>query len=145
MNLEQLKQEWESDCNIDDNYLAEASTRTANLHSKYLNMLVDFKLKQSKMKSDVSILRQNKSRWFRGEMSKEDLDSLGWDQWQYNKMLKSEISDALEGDKDVIDKTLKLEYINTIVYFLESVMGQLKSRDFQIKNSIQMRIFLAGN
>jgi hypothetical protein len=145
MDIESLKEEWKNDCVIVDTHLGEASTSTPNLHSKYLNYLVDAKIKCTKYKNDLNVLKKNKSKWMRGEMSKEELDVLGWGQWEYNKLLKSEIAETLLGDDDVIKQSTKVEYFEVVIMFLESVLGQIKSRDFQIKNGITWKTFLAGN
>lgn len=145
MNIKELQAEWENDAVIDSNKLDIASIETAKLHSKYINILVDTKLKLVKYKNDLNVLKKNKSKWMRGEMSKEELDSLGWEQWQFNKMLKNEIADALLGDEDVIKAQGRVEYLDVVVTFLEGVLTQIKARDFQIKNSVQWKIFLAGS
>ena len=60
MNIEQLQEEWEKDCEIDDNYLGEQSTATPKLHAKYVKMLVQIKLKHTKLTSDYNLARKNK-------------------------------------------------------------------------------------
>lgn len=144
MNLEQLMSMWEIDCKIDDNHLGEASTDTPNLHSKYINHLVSYKLKLAKVKGEYNLLRKNKFRYYRGELSRQELEDLGWIQWQGVKPLKNEMDEFLQGDTDLVQMEQKVEYLNTIVYFLESVLSQIRSRDFQIKNGIQWKQFLVG-
>jgi hypothetical protein len=144
MNLEQLMETWENDCKIDDNHLGEASTNTPNLHSKYINYLVSYKLKLAKMKAEYNLLRKNKFRYYRGELSKQELEDLGWQQWQGVKPLKNEMDEFLQGDTELVQMEQKVEYLSTIVYFLESIMTQIKSRDFQIKNGITWKQFLVG-
>ncbi len=144
MNLEQLMSTWEIDCKIDDNHLGEASTDTPNLHSKYVNHLVSYKLKLAKIKGEYNLLRKNKFRYYRGELSRQELEDLGWVQWQGVKPLKNEMDEFLQGDTDLVQMEQKVEYLNTIVYFLESVLSQIRSRDFQIKNGIQWKQFLVG-
>lgn len=144
MNLEQLMSTWEIDCKIDDNHLGEASTDTPNLHSKYINHLVTYKLKLAKIKGEYNLLRKNKFRYYRGELTRQELEDLGWVQWQGVKPLKNEMDEFLQGDTDLVQMEQKVEYLNTIVYFLESVLSQIRSRDFQIKNGIQWKQFLVG-
>jgi hypothetical protein len=144
MNLEQLMLMWENDCKIDDNHLGEASTDTPNLHSKYINHLVSYKLKLAKIKGEYNLLRKNKFRYYRGELTRQELEDLGWIQWQGVKPLKNEMDEFLQGDTNLVQMEQKVEYLNTIVYFLESVLSQIRSRDFQIKNGIQWKQFLVG-
>jgi hypothetical protein len=145
MNIEELQDEWEKDSAIDDHYLGEASTATPKLHSKYIKLLINKKLQQIKMQADYNVLRKNKFRYYRGEMSREDLANLGWDQWQGVKPLKNEMDEFLTGDDDLNKVQMRLEYLNTVVYLLESIMGQIKARDWQVKTAVEWKKFLAGN
>lgn len=144
MRLEDLQNAWAEDCKIDDDHLGEASTNTPNLHAKYIQFLIDAKLRLSKTKYDYNVMRKNKFRYYRGEMSREELSALGWQQWQGVKPLKNEMDEFLQGDEELNTLEVKVEYLNTIVYFLESVMSQIRSRDYQIKNGIEWKKFLVG-
>lgn len=144
MNLEQLMAKWKADCSIDDNHLGEASTHTPNLHGEYIEYLVGYKLKLSKTKAEYNMLRKNKFRYYRGELSRQELEDLGWLQWQGVKPLKNEMEEFLQGDTELVQMEQKVEYLNTVVMFLESVMGAIKQRDWQIRNSIQWKEFLVG-
>lgn len=144
MNLQEIQDEWERDCQIDDNHLGEASTYTPNLHAKYLKILINTKLKLTKIQADYNLLRKNKFKYYRGELSREELSSLGWEPWQYNKPLKNEMDEFLQGDNDLIALNQRIEYLNIILYTLESILNQIKARDWQIKNGIQWKTFLSG-
>jgi hypothetical protein len=144
MNIEELQQLWEADCQIDDNYLGETATATPKLHAKYLRLLVNVKLKHTKLSSDHNILRKNKFRHYRGELSRDELTDLGWQQWQGVKPLKNEMDEFLSGDTELNTLKVKIDYLETMIYFLESVLGQIKARDWQIKTHVEWKKFLAG-
>lgn len=144
MTLEELQNAWANDCIIDDNHLDRESVNTAKLHSKYLNHLIAYKLKLAKMKSDYNTLRQQKFRYYRGELSREELSLLGWEQWQGIKPLKNEMDEFLQGDQDLITLNTRIEYLETMGYLLEGILGQIKARDWQLKNGIEWKKFLAG-
>jgi hypothetical protein len=144
MNLEELQNMWAEDCIIDDNHLDRESVNTAKLHSKYLNNLIAFKLKLAKMRADYNTLRQHKFRFYRGELSREELTMLGWEQWQGIKPLKNEMEEFLGGDNDLNNLDIKVQYIQSVVEFLESIMNQIKARDWQIRNSIEWKKFISG-
>lgn len=144
MNLEELQNMWDVDCAIDDNYLGEQSTATPKLHAKYIRMLVNVKLKHTKLSSDYNILRKAKFRYYRGELSREELQELGWQQWQGVKPLKNEMDEFLTGDTDLNTMRVKIDYLETMIYFLESVLSQIKARDWQIKTGVEWKRFLAG-
>jgi len=144
MNLEEIQQEWEVDCKIDDNHLGEASTYTPNLHAKYLKLLVNVRLRLTKTRAEYNLLRKNKFKYYRGELSREELTQLGWEPWQFNKPLKNEMDEFLQGDKDLIDNNARVEYLETMYYTLESILNQIKARDWQLKNAISWKQFLSG-
>jgi len=144
MNIEQLQEEWDKDCEIDDNYLGESSIATPKLHSKYVKILVNVKLKHTKLQSDYNLLRKNKFRYYRGELSRDELSALDWNQWQGVKPLKNEMDEFLSGDAELNTLRVKIDYLETMIYFLESVLGQIKARDWQIKSAITWKQFLAG-
>jgi len=144
MNIEQLQELWEQDCQIDDNYLGEAATTTPKLHAKYVKMLVQVKLKHTKLQSDYNLARKNKFRYYRGEMSRDELKELEWNQWQGVKPLKNEMDEFLTGDEDLNSLEVKIKYLETMIYLLESILQQIKARDWQIRNGITWKQFLAG-
>ena len=144
MNIEEIQQMWEQDSIIDDNHLGEASTVTAKVHSKYIKLMVCVKIKLTKARGDYNILRKNKFRYYRGELSREELAELGWQQYQLIKPLKNEMDEFLQGDQDLITLNTRIEYLETMGYLLEGILGQIKSRDWQLKNGIEWKKFLAG-
>jgi hypothetical protein len=144
MNIEQLQEMWDVDCEIDNNYLGETTTATPKLHAKYIKILVNVKLKHTKFSSDYNILRKNKFRYYRGELSREELTALDWPQWQGVKPLKNEMDEFLTGDSDLNTMKVKIDYLETMIYFLESILGQIKARDWQIRAAIDWKKFLAG-
>jgi len=144
MNIEQLQEMWDKDCEIDDNYLGENSTATPKLHAKYVKLLVQVKLKHTKLQSDYLLLRKNKFRLYRGELSRDELTQLGWEQWQGIKPLKNEMDEFLSGDTELVNIKMKIDYLETMIYFLESVLQQIKARDWQIKTAVEWKKFLSG-
>lgn len=144
MKLDEILDMWEQDSTIDDNHLGEASTSTAKLHAKYLRLLMNARLRKTKIDIDYNSLRKTKIRYFRGELTREELTSLGWDQWQYNKPLKAEMDEFLKGDEDLSVFIARQEYIDSVIYALESILTQIKQRDFQLSNGIKWKQFLAG-
>lgn len=144
MNLEALQDEWAKDTILDDDHLDRESLRTPNLHSKYLNHLIRYKMQLTQAKSQHASIRTKKFRYYRGEMTKGELENNGWDQWQGVKPLKNEMNEFLEGDDDLLKSTMKLEYIQCVVEFLEAIMSQIKARDWQIRNAIQWKTFISG-
>ena len=144
MNIDQIHEMWEADAEIDDNYLGEHATKTPKLHAKYVKLLVGVKLKRTKLYSDYNLLRKAKFRYYRGELSRDELTDLGWAQWQGVKPLKNEMDEFLQGDTELNTLRVKIDYLETMIYLLESILTQIKARDWQLKSAIEWKKFLAG-
>jgi hypothetical protein len=144
MNIEQIQDMWDIDADIDDNYLGEHATKAPKLHAKYIKLLVGVKLKHTKLSSDYNMLRKAKFRYYRGELSRDELNELGWVQWQGVKPLKNEMDEFLTGDTDLNTLRVKIDYLETMIYLLESILGQIKARDCQLKTAVEWKRFLAG-
>jgi len=93
---------------------------------------------------EYSTLRQTKFRYYRGEMGKVELEQYGWEQWQGVKPLKSDMNEFLDGDADLNKITIKCQYLENMIQGVESMMNQIKARDWQIRNSIEWKKFITG-
>lgn len=54
MNLNDILDQWDIDCVINDNQLGDASLQAAKLHSKYLRHLLEAKGRKTKSRSRIS-------------------------------------------------------------------------------------------
>lgn len=144
MKLTELQEEWAIDCKIDETDLGKESSRTPKLHSKYLSLLTNTKLQLRKAESDYLKLRRVKWKYYRGEMTQDELNTFKWDQWQGIKPIKSEMDEFLATDDDLITLQDKIEYFKTVHYQLESIMKSLGSRTWDIKGSIEWTKFTNG-
>jgi hypothetical protein len=144
MKLSDLQGMWAEDCRIDETNLGKESARVPILHAKYINLLSSTRLNLRKAESDYLNCRRKKYRYYRGEMSREELENEGWEQWQGAKPLKNEIDEFLQGDQDLISFTDKIEYFKTVLYQLEQIIRSINSRTWDIKSSIEWAKFTNG-
>lgn len=144
MTIDEIYDMWAVDSDIDENYLGETTIATPKLHAKYVKLLVNTKLKHTKYQSDYNVARKNKFRLYRGELSRQELQDLGWEQWQGIKPLKNEMDEFLKGDSELNNLQVKIDYLESMIYLLESILGQIKARDWQIKTAVEWKKFLAG-
>ena len=145
MNIDELYEMWTADSNMNGDLLDKESLNTPQLHAKYLKLLVQHKMKLSALETEYKILRQKKFRYYRGEMSKAELEENNWQQWQGIKPIKNEMEEFLEGDSDLNKITIKCAYIKNMIEALESIMSQIKARDWQIRNAVEWKKFVAGS
>jgi hypothetical protein len=54
------------------------------------------------------------------------------------------MDEFLKGDAELNTMDIKIKYLETMIYFLESVLQQIKARDWQIKTAVEWKKFLAG-
>jgi hypothetical protein len=144
MKLTELQEMWAEDCKINDMNLGQESVRTPILHSKYINLLSSTKLNLRKAESDYLNMRRKKYKYYRGEMTQQELDDEEWEQWQGNKPLKNEMDEFLQVDSDLVRLTDKVEYFRTVLYQLEQIIRSLNSRTWDIKNCIEWNKFTNG-
>ena len=145
MNIDDLYEMWTADSNMNGDLLDKESLNTPQLHAKYLKLLVQHKMKLSALETDYKILRQKKFRYYRGEMPKAELEENNWQQWQGIKPIKNEMEEFLEGDSDLNRITIKCAYIKNMIEALDSIMSQIKARDWQIRNAVEWKKFVAGS
>lgn len=142
--LEEIIEEWEKDSKIDVNNIQNETVSTPFLHSKYLRMLSTWKRRRHIYEKKLTELQAIKRRYYRGEMGRDELNTYGWNQYQGNRMIKTELEETLRGDSDVLSLQSKLDLIDTVLYVLESIIKTVMSRDFEISNFIKYKMFMKG-
>lgn len=144
MKLNEIQNMWTEDAKVDQTNLGRAAARVPELHAKYLNMLTSVRLQYRKAEADYLRLRKLKFRYYRGEMSKEELVELGWEQYLNNRPLKNEMEEFMTSDDDIIHSMDKLEYIKTVLYQLEQILKSINSRTWDVKSAIEWYKFTNG-
>jgi len=143
MNLDELKAMIKKDLDIDQTALDAESSRTPQLHNKYLVMFMDEKLKLKRMNSELSVLRKNKWLYYTGRMSQEELTQFGWEPFELN-ILKTEADDMIESDADYIKASEKVNFQEEKVNYLESVIKIVQNRQWKIRAMIDWLKFTQG-
>jgi hypothetical protein len=144
MKLDEIQNEWSKDSKVDELDLGKAALKTAELHAKYLSVLSNTKLQLRKSEGNYFRLRRDKTKYLRGEMTQEELQERGWDQFQGLKPLKNDMEDRLNCDEDIIKALDRVEYLKTMLIQLEYIMKSLNSRTWDIKNAIEWTKFTNG-
>lgn len=144
LQLDQLKLEWEIDCHIDSSKLDEASIKTANLHQKYINILTDYKLRIFKLEKELLEMKGVRSRYYLGQLTKDELAHYQWSQYQYKTPLKSELDRLLQTDQYLLSIVDKQSYYKFCFEYCEEILKSLKDRNWQIRNAIEWIKFQAG-
>lgn len=143
MTLDELKNMIKKDLEIDQTALDAESSRTPQIHNKYLVMFMDEKLKLKRMENELSVLRRNKWLYYTGRMSKEELDHHGWEPFELN-ILKNEADQMIESDNDYIKASEKVNFQQEKVNYLEDVVKIVNNRQWQIRSIIDWLKFTQG-
>ena len=146
MTLDEIKNEWEKDCEIDDIELDKSSLEVPKLHAKYQDLLSSkiLVMKQYQFKYDT--LLKNKWLWYNGKMSQEQIKELGWsdDPLDGLKVMKNDLQIFYNSDKDIQELNAKIEYLKVTIDYLKECMQNITWRHQTIKNTIDWRKFMAG-
>lgn len=144
MNLEEIKESWESDSKINVNNIALESIKCSSLHAKYINEITSHKQRIIKLQNDYNLEKKFKMRFYKGELTKEELDKRNMEQYQGRKLLKDELESFIIGDEDIQLINIKIEYTKVCVYLLEGIIKNIYSRTYEIKNFIEYKKFESG-
>ena len=135
---------WANDSIIDETNLVGESKRIPQLHSKYYNLFYREVLRVKKLKAEYKDLESRKRDYYDGSMAEEVLKDNGWKPYQ-KKVLRNEVDKYIQSDKDIIKLSLTIDYHTANSNYLEDIIRTLHSRNFIIKNMIDMLKFQAGD
>lgn len=144
MNLDDVLSNWKEDVKIDEINIEKEIFRTPNLHAKYLEVYVQMKAKLASSEKKLGQVKFLKRKYYRGELTREELAKYNWDQYQGLKPSNAELQTMFDMDPDVNEIEERVSYYKTGVAALEYIMKQLAQRDYSIKSVIEYRKFLNG-
>lgn len=144
MKLEQIFAEWEKDSNIDMTELGEESLKISKLHHKYFQMLTYERIQHRKLEAELKTLRLEKHEFYTQGPTKETIDK-GWELPPIGKILRSDVANYLEADKDIISLSLKIGIQLEKMDLLKSIITTLNNRGYNIKAAIDWEKFKMGN
>ena len=134
-SLENIQDEWEKNSKIDYSNLGTESIRIPVIHNKYLKIYIDERIRLKGMEFELSKLVRSKTNYYKGEMTEDELEERGWEQFQ-GRLLKNEISNYIETDDDYIKIKQNIVVQQEKINYLDSIIKQLNNRGFQIKNAL---------
>lgn len=141
ITLDDIKQQWKEDSEIDRELLDEESLKIPQLHSKYLNYLSDVRLLKQKKEQEYKVLLKDKFEYYTGRAD----DSVYKDKPFNLKILKQDLALYIDSDEELHLLKYRITYYEEIIFFLEKVLSCINNRGFQIKNSIDWQKFMQGS
>ena len=135
---------WAADSPIDETNLLGESKRIPSLHSKYYNLYYREVLRVKKLKAEYKELEMDKRNWYDGSMAEEDLREKGWKPFQ-RKVIRNDFDKHIQSDKDIIKLSLTIDFHTANANYLEDIIKTIHSRNFVVKNMIDILKFQSGD
>jgi hypothetical protein len=140
--LNELLEMWRQDADIDRTEPGKALLDIPKLHSKYLNILSRHRLLSKESEFKYNKMKKLKWEYYTGKLDQDQLDKHGWEPFPF--VLKSELTTYLESDDDINKHIAQKIVHDEIVEVCSSILKELNSRTFQLRDFIQWERFIQG-
>ena len=136
-----IKSMWEKDSQIDIDNLHEESLKIPVLHSKYYDIFNNLVLLKAKAEQQRKNVRHERYEYYSG---KADPDVYVKDPFPKKVRDKDAMNKYLDADQKLSSISMKIEYYQVMINYVDSILKQISNRTYQIKNSIEFLKFQAG-
>lgn len=140
-NLEKIQEMWEKDAVIDPDNLHTESLKIPSLHAKYYDIYNNLILLRKKAEQQRKNIRHERYEYYSG---KSDPDVYVQNPFPKKIRDKDTMTKYLDADEKLSSSSLKIDYYDTMLSYLEDIIKQIHQRNYQIKNAIEFNRFIAG-
>ena len=141
VTLDTIQEMWEKDAKIDRDNLHEESLNIPSLHAKYFELYNTIFLLRKKAEQQRKNIRHERYEYFSG---KADPEVYQKDPFAKKIRDKDTMTKYLDADEKLSNSSLKIDYYDTMLVYLESILKVIQNRTFQIKNAIEFMRFNSG-
>lgn len=141
LNLKSIQKMWEEDSKIDIDNLHLESTKIPILHAKYFDLFNTIVLLKKKSEQQRKNIRHERYEYYSGKADPEIyVDN------PFPKKIrdKDTLQKYLDADDRLSQSTLKVEYYDVMLNYLDGILKMIQNRTYQIKNSIEFMKFQSG-
>ena len=141
INLEAIQEMWENDAKIDRDNLHEESLNIPSLHAKYFDLYNTIFLMRKKAEQQRKNIRHERYEYFSGKADPEV-----YIEKPFPKKIrdKDTMTKYLDADDKLSNSSLKIDYYDTMLAYIESILKVIQNRTYQIKNAIEFMRFQSG-
>ena len=139
MDLETLQNKWEKDCKIGDE-LSDESKKIPSLHCEYIKLYNEFNLMKKNTEFRLKCMMRERWEYYTGKADPKVYEEEPFD----FKVMKQDVDRYLYGDKKIQRLQMKIEYQSQCVFFLDSVLTQIRDRQWQLRNAIEFQKLTLG-
>ena len=141
IDLEKIQGMWEKDSIIDPDNLHTESLNTPLLHAKYHDMFNNILLLKKKAEQQKRNIRHQKYEYYTG---KADPDVYIENPFPKKIRDKDTLQKYLDADEILSQSSLKVEYYDVMLSYLQDILKMIHNRNYQIKNAIDFQKFSSG-
>jgi len=141
ISLEEIQKLWKEDSEINIDDLHNESLKVSSLHGKYYEIYNNISLLRKKIESQYKIKKLERYNYYNG---KSDPEVYKDNPFPYKVRDKESMQRYLDADDQLLEISMKIEYYNTILKYLEEIIKIISNRTYQIKNSIEFLRFQSG-
>ena len=141
VDLDTIQKMWEEDAKIDPDNLHTESLGIPSLHAKYFELYNTIFLLRKKAELQRKNIRHERYEYFSG---KADPEVYVENPFPKKIRDKDTMTKYLDADEKLSNSSLKIEYYDTMLTYLESILKVVQNRTYQIKNAIEFMRFQSG-
>ena len=141
VDLDKIQKMWEEDAEIDPDNLHTESLKIPSLHAKYFALYNTIFLLRKKAEQQRKNIRHERYEYFSGKADPEV-----YTENPFPKKIrdKDTMNKYLDADEKLSSSSLKIDYYDTMLVYLESILKVIQNRTYQIKNAIEFMRFNSG-
>lgn len=144
MTLDALHAEWSVDQELDFSYPDKVIRQVPLLHGKWWQFYTTERQRYLGVKQEHDSLKRAKFDWYLGRMDDEERLRLGWPP-QPLRIVRQEIDNYLNTDKDLLPLSGKLEVQEIKLKFIEDCIKHINNRGYLIRSYIDYLRFSQGS
>jgi hypothetical protein len=141
IDLDTIQSMWEKDSKIDPDNLHTESLNIPRLHAKYYDLHNQLTLLRARAENKKKVVRKNRHEYYTG---KADPDVYVEDPFPKKIRDKETLRQYLDADETITQCSLKVEYYDVMLRYLEDIIKTIHNRTYQIKNAIEYQKFVSG-
>ena len=141
IDIEKIQKMWERDSIIDPDNLHTESLNIPALHAKYYDIYNNIILLKKKAEQQKRNIRHQKYEYYTG---KADPDVYIENPFPKKIRDKDTLQKYMDADESLSQSSLKVEYYDVMLSYLQDILKMIHNRTYQIKNAIEYQRFASG-
>ncbi len=140
-DLDMIQKMWEKDSIIDPDNLHTESLKIPALHAKYFDIYNNTILLKKKAEQQRKNIKHERYEYYSGKSDPEI-----YIETPFPKKIrdKDTLQKYLDADEKLSSVSLKNDYYDTMIFYIDNILKMIHNRTYQIKNAIEYQKFMSG-